>query len=180
MTGHPTPLGQGYRASVSRVHAAVGVLVNVVFAGLLLGGCGGPPTGSGDPGNVRLHMLRADPVFRTLPPQSHLLMPIKLEPAQWTQPPFQTGGWNGADVVMVFHSDQSVAQVAAFYNARAQAAGWRLDGFDNGMPASWSKYYPGRISADLTFSYGSEVAASDTYGRKGTYELAGSISPKWG
>ena len=126
-------------------------------------------------------MLRADPVFAVLPPHSHLLGPIKSEPAQWTHPAFQTGGWNGALVDMVFHSDLPVAQVAAFYNARAQAAGWRPDPPGGlGFPLGWSKEYKGGISADLSFFYGNGVTASPTPGNNGTYELSGSISPKWG
>ncbi len=162
------------------MHSAKGVLTSVVFAGLLLGRCNGPPAGSGDPGNVRLHMLRADPVFSELPPQSHLLQPIKSEPAKWQAPVFEGGAsWNSPLVEMIFHSNLSVAQVAAFYNARAQAAGWHLNGLYNGTPGVWFKDYPGKISADLIFFYGTSALASDTYGPNGTYELDGSISPKW-
>ncbi len=173
-------IGHHHRIRNSRMHSAKGVLASVVFAGLLLGRCNGPPAGSGDPGNVRLHMLRADPVFSELHPQSHLLQPIKSEPATWRPTIFEAGGWDSPLVELIFHSNLPVAQVAAFYNARAQAAGWHLDQLTNGMPGSWSKDYPGKISADLLFSYGTSVPGSDTYGPNGTYELAGNISPKWG
>lgn len=120
-------------------------------------------------------MLRSDPIFATLPPQSYLLEPIKSEPARWTQPAFQGGGWNGAGVTVIFHSNLPVAQVAHFYNRKARADGWRPGAVGGlGFPLSWSKDYSGGVPASLIFSYGLGVASSQTYGQ-GTYEIDGSI-----
>jgi hypothetical protein len=148
-------------------------IVGGLLLAVLVAACGRPRAGS-DPGNARLHMLRADPIFAKLPPGAHLLEPIKSEPAVYTKPSFGGGGWSGPSVTVIFHSDLPVDQVAAFYNTQAMADGWGLTGYNTGMPAYWSKTFPGGIVAYLHFFYGKALELLTTYG-PGTYEISGAI-----
>jgi hypothetical protein len=124
-----------------------------VAAGIGLAACaGGPPPGTGDPGNVRLHALRDDPVFSTLPPESHRMGPIQLSPASWNT---TYGGWTGPTVTVQFISSLTVQRVYDYYAALAQRAGWQPDGETLlGLPSGWAKKSPSGYKELLTLDQG--------------------------
>lgn len=147
----------------------------VLAMGLLASKCFIHP--GGNPGNRRLNTLRSDPVFSALPPGAHLIKPIVLTPTRWTCDGFGWSqcGWNGISVSMYFHSNLPIAQVYAFYNARAEAAGWKPSATNGiGLIFHWEKDYPNRVAAELDLQYGgAAVAGPDT---QGAYDLSASAS----
>ena len=131
----------------------------------------GPPVGTGDPGNKRLKELSADPIFASLPDGAVLSGSINRTPARYRQPGFQTGGWDGPNVVATFISNQPVSTIYQFYAIRAANAGWHASSQGSlGYTDSWIKTY-----ADGATGYLSLDALGN--GSKGSiYKLSGSIS----
>jgi hypothetical protein len=129
-------------------------------AGVVLAACApGPPPGTGDPGNVRLHELQAEPAVRELPPDSHLISRTS-SPASWDT---TYGGWSGPAVTVEFTSSLTIQQVFDFYTTLAAEAGWRPTGSsDFGLPDSWSKTYRSDNKADMDLYYGGERLAPGT------------------
>lgn len=123
------------------------VVVVVATAGCIAGGSGPP----GDPGNYRLHQLRADPIFSSLSPGAQLTQPLQEIPARYRAPGLDGGGECGPAVVAAFSSSQQPEAVFAFYARRAALDGWTPTGSRNvlGYPQAWEKPYPGHISASL-------------------------------
>ncbi|MGH9130772.1 MAG: hypothetical protein ACRDWV_03675 [Acidimicrobiales bacterium] len=156
--------------------AMAGLLVAVMGA-LALAGCSPYRPPGGDPGNVRLHELANDPVFSKLPPKSYLLRPIKEVPSTYDSGFFGAGGhWTSPAVVVLFHSDLSVKQVATFYDHRTLATGWQQGINDNsiGRPVSWEKTFPANHNAFLTLSYADKMFPEPPL-IPGAFELTGAI-----
>ncbi|MHB8288450.1 MAG: hypothetical protein ACYDEY_04290 [Acidimicrobiales bacterium] len=111
-------------------------------------GAWGPPPGTGDPGNVRLHQLRANPIFSMLPPGA-VRTSIKLHPARWDN---FYGGWSGMGVDEYFISTAPPAQVFSFFNAKATKLGWHPSRFNVSNPGGpfWSKRLPGGDDASMS------------------------------
>ncbi|MHB8289908.1 MAG: hypothetical protein ACYDEY_11845 [Acidimicrobiales bacterium] len=135
----------------------------MLFA-LSLGACGqSPAPGTGDPGNFRLHQLRANPIFSVLPPGA-VRISIKLHPAYWDS--FYSG-WHGLEVDEYFTSTAPPAQVFSFFNTEAAKLGWRPSRFNASHPGSpsWSKRLPGGDDAgmSLDISAGPDVANYASY-----------------
>ena len=129
-------------------------LVLMATAGVVLAACTpGPPPGTGDPGNVRLHELQADPVVKELPPDSHLISRTS-SPASWDT---TYGGWSGPAVTVEFTSSLTIQQVFDFYATLAAKAGWQANGFsDFGLPDEWTKTYQSDNQADMELYWGGE------------------------
>jgi hypothetical protein len=130
-------------------------------AGVVLAACApGPPPGTGDPGNVRLHELQADPVVKELPPDSHLIS-RKSSPASWDT---TYGGWSGPAVTVEFTSSLTIQQVFDFYTTLAAEAGRHSSGSssDFGLLHYWDKTYPSDNKADMDLFYGGEPLAPGT------------------
>lgn len=131
--------------------AVVSVLL---AAGLAACTAGPPPPGTGDPGNVRLHALRSQPILNVLPPGAKVLS-IKESPPVWDD---TYGGWSGLGVSEDFTATLTQAQIISFYEAIAPKYGWRLEASSYNPPydASWSKRMRGGFTATLYVSeYGS-------------------------
>lgn len=126
------------------------VVIVVAIAGCNVGGS----TPSGDPGNQRLHQLRADPIFSILPPGAHLTKPLQESPAKNRPPGLDGGGQDGPSVIATFTSSQPPATVFSFFARRAATTGWIPTGSKNvlGYPQGWHKPYPGNISASLSLT----------------------------
>jgi hypothetical protein len=135
-------------------------LVLMATAAVVLAACApGPPPGTGDPGNVRLHELQADPVVKELPPDSRLIS-RKSSPASWDT---TYGGWSGPGVEVEFTSSLTIQQVFDFYATLATEAGWQANGSsDFGLPDSWDKTYRSDNKAYMDLYYGGERLAPGT------------------
>ena len=119
----------------------------VLFA-LSLGACGqSPAPGTGDPGNFRLHQLRANPIFSVLPPGA-VRISIKLHPAEWDSI-FRY--WGPIMVDEHFTSTAPPAQVFSFFNAEATKFGWQPANTNASHPVfpDWSKRLPGGDDASM-------------------------------
>ena len=122
------------------VVAVVGLLALGVAA------CGaGPPPGTGDPGNVRLHALRSQAILTVLPPGAKVLS-IKESPPVWD---YVYGGWSGLDVREDFATTLAPAQVTSFYEAIAPKYGWRFEPTGGNFP-NWSKRIRGEFTATMS------------------------------
>ncbi len=110
-----------------------------------------PPPG-GDPGNRRLYTLSADPIFRVLPPDAHMVGTIVRTPARYSQPGFGGGGWHGPGVTLTFTSSQPSTSVFSYYANLAPSFAWIATGSRNvvGYPQVWDKQYPGIAQARLS------------------------------
>jgi hypothetical protein len=125
-------------------------LIAVLAASALASvGCGaGTPTG-GDPGDKRLHALRADPAVASPPPGAQNIVKRETK-ATYRKPGFDAGGWDGPSVIVTFTSSASPAEVYGYYARRAEAAGWQptakgaLDLADR-----WAKTFDGNAPARL-------------------------------
>jgi hypothetical protein len=123
-----------------------------------------------DPGNKHLEELANESIFAGLPPNATLSGPIVKTPAQWRQPGFQTGGWDGAGVVMMFVSKDPESTVYQFFATRAIATGWQdVKAGSNGFISTWKKTYSDGTTTHLSL-YSFE---DNPNGRR--YELAGGI-----
>ena len=119
----------------------------VLFA-LSLAACGqSPAPGTGDPGNFRLHQLRANPIFSVLPPGA-VRISIKLHPAEWDSI-FRY--WGPIMVDEHFTSTAPPAQVFSFFNAEATKFGWQPANTNASHPVVpiWSKRLPGGDDAGM-------------------------------
>jgi len=149
----------------------IAVFITILVAALILGVLthqlvfNGPPPGTGDPGNKRLNELTNDKVFSILPPNVSLSGQIIKTPAEYRHPAFQTAGWDGPSVEMIFTSTDTKAVVYKFYAAMAAETGWQPRSTDrDGYIDSWTKIYSDRAEAILIL-----------YGPTGhTYKLVGS------
>lgn len=132
--------------------AVVSVLL---AAGLAACTAGPPPPGTGDPGNVRLHALRSQPILNVLPPGAKARW-FQLSPPVWND---TYGGWSGLGVIERFTTTQTIAQVTSFYEAITPKYGWRLErsqGLLLGNPwdAGWSKRMRGGFTATMDIQGG--------------------------
>lgn len=99
-----------------------------------------------DPGNRRLHILAADPVFAALPPGA-VHISWQQNPAKHRGNLFEAPGWDGPSVVLTFTSSRPVRDVYRFYDERAREAGWTpWQKVSMGFPWSWSKDIAGKRS----------------------------------
>ena len=126
--------------------SSVGRLWSVLclYSLLVLVACGGPPAGTGDPGDRRLNQLVSDPIFATLPPEAEMTGPMERTRAQYREPGFEPAGWDGPFVRVPFASSQPPASVFTYYKAEADADGWTSNGNRNllGYPFDWQKRFP--------------------------------------
>ncbi len=152
------------------------VLVFVLTAAVLglLAGCGAGLPPGGDPGNRHLDQLRADPIFRTLPPDAQRTGPIVRTPARYIPPGFSGGGWSGPGVTSSFTSPEPPTTVFAYYATLAPSLGWIATGNRNilNYPEVWKKHFPGH-KAD-TLSLIDLDIRNATVGATHTYVLNGS------
>jgi hypothetical protein len=111
----------------------------LVVGALLLSGCqASPPPGTGDPGNARLQLLVADPVFAVLPPDAAEVGSVKKTAAVWRGSWFEGSGWDGPSVTLTFISSQPPRSVFDYFGRRATETGWRSTGAVNGLGYGWS------------------------------------------
>jgi hypothetical protein len=158
--------GGGARGGVRAGGAAL------LLCGLLLaGGCGEPA--GGDPDGRRLAALAADPVFASLPPGATEIETVRTR-AEYREPGFTGGGWDGPSVVVTFSSAAPPDAVYGFVAERAKAAGWEpLASGALGLTDRWEKTFPDDASATLTLSL---LEGADA-GPEAVYRLAGGIAP---
>jgi hypothetical protein len=147
----------------------------VLAAGALLAlgaGCGGGDTpAGGDPGGERLGALADDGVFATLPEDATDVETERRE-AQYREPGFGGGGWDGPAVVVTFTSATAPEEVYAFYERRAEAAGWTPTAAGRlGLTDRWAKTFPDGAPATLS------LALLDDASPARTYRLSGGIAP---
>ena len=136
------------RRQLRPLAAAFLLLVLLTAAGCTVS----PPPGSGDPGNVRLHLLEGLPVMHVLPPGGSFSRPPTLSPATWDS---IYGGWNSPSVtVFIDDPSQSLASVYAFYANYAAAHGWHAHGSAAfGFVWDWTKTLSDGVKADLGITY---------------------------
>ncbi len=136
----------------------------VLFSAIVSACAGSPPPGTGDPGNVRLHTLAAQPILKALPPGSKVLS-IESSPAQWDS---VFGGWSTGPIVIeefeapdTANAAEASAEVASFFTATASKYGWYSD--NAGLPPlgagllgtmSWSKLLRGGFMATMLLDQG--------------------------
>jgi hypothetical protein len=131
----------------------------------------GPLPGTGDPGNKRLNELANDPVFSALPPNASLSGPIIKTPAQYRHSTFETSGWNGPSVEVIFVSKEPKAKIYQFYAAQAADTGWDAGNKNSdGYTRTWTKTYPDKVDAGLI------LYTLDDNPNVRRYDLVGSIS----
>ncbi len=123
----------------------------VLFAAIVSAcGVGPPPPGTGDPGNVRLHVLAAQPILKALPAGAKVLS-IESHLAQWD---YTYGGWSVPYVSEDFEVPdtasalQTTVQVASFFIATASKYGWR------GNNAGVLQYIKTLTEAEILDGYG--------------------------
>jgi hypothetical protein len=127
-----------------RLAALIALLSASAVAGV---GCGASTPAGGDPGDRRLHALRADPAVASPPPGAQSVA-VHETKATYRKPGFDAGGWDGPSVVVTFTSSAGPAEVYRYYARRAEAAGWQPTAkgalnltdrwaktFDSGAPA---------------------------------------------
>jgi hypothetical protein len=125
-------------------------LIALLFASTLAGtGCGGSTPAGGDPGDKRLHALRADPAVASPPPGAQSIVKRETK-ATYRKPGFDAGGWDGPSVTVTFTSSASPAEVYGYYARRAEAAGWQptAKGALN-LADRWAKTFDGNAPARL-------------------------------
>ena len=130
----------------SRLVVGARAVVVVALIGFMTGcGISSPPPG-GDPGNKRLDELGNDRIFQVLPPGANVVGTIVRTPAQYRQPGFDAGGWDGPAVALKFKSAQPPASVFTYYAHRATELGWIRTGNKNvlGYPEGLTKTLPRR------------------------------------
>jgi len=142
---------------------------------MVLAGCEpGPPPGTGDPGDARLHLLAADPVFMVLPPEATVVGSLKETPAVWRGSLFEGSGWDGPSVTLTFMTSGSVGDAFGFFARRAVATGWRSSGGVNGLGYVWSWRKTLANQAAATLSLFLDHSQSASLAR--TYQLVGSAA----
>jgi hypothetical protein len=138
---------------------------------LFAAGCGTPA--GGDPGGKRLSELSHDPVFAAVP-RGATMVKLTQTPARYRQPAFQTGGWDGPSVMLMFRSSSPPALVYRFYGRRAKAAGWHgIASGALGFTDRWRKRYPDGAAAYLSLSL---LTPPPTASRR-LYMLGGGVAP---
>jgi hypothetical protein len=126
------------------------MLIALLFASALAGaGCGGSTPAGGDPGDKRLHALRADPAIASPPPGAQSVVTRETK-ATYRKPGFDAGGWDGPSVIVNFTSSGSPTAVYRYYAQRAEAAGWQATakGALN-LADRWAKTFDGNAPATL-------------------------------
>jgi hypothetical protein len=137
---------------------------SLVLFSAIVSACASPPPGTGDPGNVRLHTLAAQPILKALPHASKVLR-IESSPAQWDS---VFGGWSTGPIVIedfevphTANAAEASAEVASFFTATASKYGWYSD--NAGLPPlgagllgtmSWSKLLRGGFMATMLLDQG--------------------------
>src|SRR5271157_571523 len=160
---------------------AVGWAVWVIF---------GEQSGSGDPGNARLHALEHAGLLMALPPQSQWVRerrypaivapivqnygPLVAEPAQWDQ---AYHVWSHLDVFGSFRSSLTYGQVIAFYDETATRSGWKLTSNDLQLATTtWTKRLPEGYTATVTLTDDGRMPRLSQRNPDG-YSLYGHIPP---
>jgi hypothetical protein len=126
----------------------VSTLTVVVIAGLIAGcSLDGPPAGSGDPGNARLHIITADGTVNTLPPTARLYRPLIVTPAAWDSADHY---WTQPEAISEFSSALTINAVYTYYATLAGADGWTPAGSNPlGLVYYWTKSYHAGFTAAL-------------------------------
>jgi hypothetical protein len=131
-------------------------------AAALTAGCtlNGPPHGSGDPGNQRLHTLTADRMMHTLPADSQRYRSLYIQPATWDT---SYHYWSSPKVTSEFTSRLTYGQVYSFCGNLIAADGWVADARDPsfGLVWSWHKAFPGGFVARMQLQAGKVNSTSD-------------------
>ena len=143
-------------------------LIMVLSASAVAGvGCGSSTPAGGDPGDKRLHALRADPAVAIPPPGAQSVATHETK-ATYRKPGFDAGGWDGPSVVVTFTSSAGAAEVYGYYARRAEAAGWKptAKGALN-LTDRWAKTFNGNAPARLFLA---QVPGS-------RYQVSASIAP---
>ena len=106
------------------------------------------PPRNPDPGNRRLHVLAAAPVFASLVPGAVRTSWQENPAKQRSGGPFAGGqGWDGPSVILTFTSSRSVRDVYRFYTERAAETGWTpWQKLSMGYTRSWTKPIAGKQS----------------------------------
>jgi hypothetical protein len=133
----------------SRATTTRALAVSATAVAALIAGCSvnGPPSGTGDPGSVRLHDIVKDPALNALPPDSLRHGSLIKKPAVWDS---VYSFWTGPYVLSVFSSTRTIEQVFRFYARHAAADGWTADIVNPlGLIGSWHKTYPAGVTAHL-------------------------------
>jgi hypothetical protein len=119
-----------------------------------------------------LKELANDSMFATMPDSASGAQ-TTLTKAKYVKPGFSGGGWHGPGVLVSFTSTAPPADVYAFYDQRAQSAGWHATGSNSeGLTDGWAKTSADGASATL-------ILLMLTRGDAATerrYELAGSVA----
>jgi hypothetical protein len=139
----PYPV-QRTRATSTRALAVAATVVAALTAGCSVNG---PASGTGDPGNVRLHDIVTDPALNALLPGSLRHGSLIKKPAVWDS---IYSFWNGPYAVSLFSSTRTIEAVFRFYARRAATDGWTADIVNPlGLIGSWHKTYPDGVTAHL-------------------------------
>jgi len=141
------------------------------------GNASGPPPGTGDPDNIRLNQLSADPVFASLPASAQQIGPVEKVPANYRSPAFEPAGWDGPSVKVTFADGQPPESVFSFYTSSTTASGWMPSANRNalGFPETWTKTFSGHWLASLGLIDVSPHPA--TPGKPHTYVLNAAAPP---
>lgn len=125
-------------------------LIALLFASALAGaGCGSSTPAGGDPGDKRLHALRADPAVASTPPGAQGVETRETK-ATYRKPGFDAGGWDGPSVIVTFTSSDGPAEVYRYYARRAEAAGWQPTAKGSlNLADRWAKTFDGNAPARL-------------------------------
>jgi hypothetical protein len=116
---------------------------------LVLAGCAltGPPTGTGDPGNMRLRAIAADRILHVLPPHSTRTAAFATTPAAWDS---DYRYWSAPTATSYFTSRSTVRSVFQFYAKLASTDGWTPSLKNSlGLVRTWHKTQPGGYLVDL-------------------------------
>ena len=148
-----------------------GLVAALALTSLLPTGCGSQA--GGDPGGKRLKELSNDSVFAAVPRRATIVK-LTRTPARYRQPAFQTGGWDGPSVTLMFRSSSPPGFVYRFYGGRAEAAGWHPTASGGlGFVDRWRKTYSDGATAYLSLSLLTPLSSASVR----LYMLGGGVAP---
>ena len=111
-------------------------------------------------------------MFAAVPPGATTVKRTRT-PARYRQPAFQTGGWDGPSVSLMFRSSSPPGSVYRFFGRRADAAGWHgIASGGLGFTDRWRKMYPDGATAYLSLSLLTPPATAS----RRLYTLAGGVA----
>ena len=141
------------------------LLLSLLFltAALLTAACSAshrPPSGTGDPGNHRLHQLQSERII-TLPTGATPSGSIRWFPAIWLA---GQGYWHSPNFTWGFSDKASHKEVIDSYDLLASQSGWLVAPNSSVTPfgRSWVKTYPGGYQADITLQDGFDLINKKT------------------